>query len=103
MRNLLGPHKEKQTSSRQFRHLGMIVLLLPEVQRDDLGRRRALTVLIHPNNPSTRNSGIYGIVNSPENKLPDKTKAFDVRNATKSSIPEMSYRGSNPSLPKRSG
>ena len=26
MRNLLGPHKEKQTSSRQFRHLGMIVL-----------------------------------------------------------------------------
>ena len=46
---------------------------------------------------------IYGIVNSPENKLPDKTKAFDVRNATKSSIPEMSYRGSNPSLPKRSG
>ena len=26
MRNLLGPHKEKQTASRQFRHLGMIVL-----------------------------------------------------------------------------
>ncbi len=26
MSNLLGPHKEKQTASRQFRHLGMIVL-----------------------------------------------------------------------------